>query len=126
MQRTVREPNAHVEFEASDFELSPQVSSEAERTTIFGLDFFRLFKAEHGTISRKSMPGMTMSLPVIGGNWINPTQGYAIHSLLKENPGYDVVFYPQFETTSVCPVFGLCFIQESTKVEVKARLGKLK
>jgi hypothetical protein len=37
-----------------------------------------------------------------------------------------VVFYPQFETKMVKPIFGIGIISKDTKGVVQARLGKLK
>ena len=45
---------------------------------------------------------------------------------MKANPGYDVVFYPQFETVTKKPVIGIGLFTKITKVKVTARLGKLK
>jgi hypothetical protein len=42
------------------------------------------------------------------------------------NPGYDVIFYPQYETKISKPALGLGFIVKITKVKTTARLGKLK
>ena len=43
ISHTMREPNAHVEFEAADFEYSDQVTGSANSVRILGLDFTRLF-----------------------------------------------------------------------------------
>lgn len=47
---------------------------------------------------------------------------YAMHNLLTDNPGYDVLFYPQTERVSK----GLWPFYVKTKSTVKARLGKIK
>jgi hypothetical protein len=44
---------------------------------------------------------------------------------MSSNPGYDVVFYPQFETKVVKPFLGLGFLTKITTVKTTARLGKL-
>lgn len=127
MNSTMREPNAHVQFESDDFDMSNQVSASAESSTILGIDFSRLFNVESGSVAGGGdITSMLGGLPVVGGFVADPTQGYAIHELFKANPGYDVVFYPQFVTTTSCPVLGLCLIQKNTTVEVKARMGKIK
>jgi hypothetical protein len=51
---------------------------------------------------------------------LNKSEDVAIYKLLKDNPGYDVVFYPKFETKSSG------FIFTSAEVTVTARLAKLK
>jgi hypothetical protein len=44
---------------------------------------------------------------------------------MNVNPGYDVVFYPQYETKVFKPVVGIGFIVTITSVKTTARLGKL-
>ena len=122
----MREPNARVEFDSGDFEMSDQVSASAKSSTILGIDLARLFKTESGAIDAGAMTNPLGALPVVGGFVSDYTQGYALYELFQNNPGYDVVFYPQFVTTASCPLFGLCFIQKNTQVDVKARMGKIK
>jgi hypothetical protein len=45
---------------------------------------------------------------------------------MSKNPGYDVVFYPQYEKHVRRPILGIGFIYKKTTVIAKARLGKLK
>lgn len=123
---TMREPNAHVQFESGDFEMSDQVSASAKTSTVLGIDFARLFKTKFGAVEGDNVASALGALPVVGGFVSDPTQGYALYELYQSNPGYDVVFYPQFVTTATCPVLGLCFIQKNTTVDVKGRMGKIK
>ena len=123
---TMREPNAHVQFESGDFEMSDQVSASAKTSTVLGIDFERLFKKKSGAVEGDNIASALGALPVVGGFVSDPTQGYALYELYQSNPGYDVVFYPQFVTTATCPVLGLCFIQKNTTVDFKARMGKIK
>jgi hypothetical protein len=44
--------------------------------------------------------------------------------LMANNPGYDVVMYPQYVTTKVKPA-GIGFFYKITTVKVTARLAKL-
>ncbi|MCS6832046.1 MAG: hypothetical protein NZ521_00590 [Flammeovirgaceae bacterium] len=44
---------------------------------------------------------------------------------MKNNPGYDAVFYPQYEVKVVRPV-GIGGLLKITTVKVTARLGKFK
>jgi hypothetical protein len=44
---------------------------------------------------------------------------------MNSNPGYDVVFYPQYETKVFKPVLGIGFLTKISTVKTTARLGKL-
>lgn len=44
---------------------------------------------------------------------------------MDNNPGYDVIFYPQYETKVVKNILGLGFLSKITTVKTTARLGKL-
>ncbi len=124
--KTMREPNVRVELTKNDFVLSEQVKAEASSTRIIGIDFARIFKQKTGSISGGSNSISLSSIPVIGSFVVDPTSNYALYDLMQNNPGYDVVFYPQFETKVVKPILGIGFITTTTKVVVQARLGKLK
>ena len=127
---SMREPNSRVEFEREDFTLSDQVSGEASRTQILLIDWSRLFGADAGSVSR-DVPGPALptvdiaSIPVIGSLIGDPTANYALYDMMQKNPGFDVVFYPQYATTVERPI-GLGFIFKMTSVKVDARLGKIK
>jgi hypothetical protein len=125
MSRTMREPNARLNFTKSDFTLSDQVSAEAKSTKILMIDFARIFKQESGSIEGPSAAISAASIPVIGSLMGDKTSSYALFELMKANPGYDVVFYPQYETTCKRPILGLGFIFKTTTVKTTARLGKL-
>lgn len=136
VNQSVREANILVELNKDDFEFSEQVIGEAETTQIFGIDFKRLFKKESGhTIStsvasdisteQKVLLNSYFNLPVIGQVVGDKTASYALYSLFSANPGYDVIFYPQYKIEVRKPI-GLGFIVKKTKVEVKARMAKLK
>ena len=118
-RHTMREPNSHVEFYASDFELSEPVSAEATVTHILWVDWERTF----GT-SKAGFANSGSELPIIG-NMIYGGANQALYKLLKENPGYDVIFYPQVEIKRHAPVFGTGFYSTTT-YKVTARLGKMK
>lgn len=126
VQRTMREPNVRVELEREDFELSAQVSAEATSTRIIGIDFQRLFSKTSGSVEGGAALINVASLPVIGNILMDPTANYALYQLMANNPGYDVIFYPQYETTMERPFIGLGFIYRKTTVKTTARLGKLK
>lgn len=136
MNQSVREANILIELNKDDFELSEQVIGRAEQTLIFGIDFKRLFKKESGhtmstsvasdiSAEQKAVLNSYYNLPIIGQVLNDRTASYALYTLFSENPGYDVVFYPQYKIQVRKPI-GLGFIVKKTKVEVKARMGKLK
>jgi len=121
---TMKGANTHVELTKSDFTLSEQVNAEAKSTTIIGIDFKRLFSKKTGNIEGSSTISLA-SIPVVGNFLADQTANYALHSLMTGNPGYDVVFYPQYETKVIKPILGLGFLTKITTVKTKARLGKL-
>jgi hypothetical protein len=127
--RMMREPNTRLNLVKSDFTISEQFSAEAEQTKILGIDFARLFKREYGSVARDGGAGgatsLLVSIPVIGG-FANPApkavENFAMFNIMQDHKGYDVVFYPQFETNS----FSFLGLYTKTKVKVTARLAKLK
>jgi len=50
------------------------------------------------------------------------SQAYALFDLMEKNPGYDVVFYPQYETK----ITGIPLLFQKSQTTVKARLAKIK
>lgn len=125
VHRSMKEPNTRVNLNKSDFTLSEQVSAEATSTTILGIDFARLFVKKTGAVEGGAASISLASIPVIGNVVADQTADYALYNLMNENPGYDVVFYPQYETKVVKPIFGLGFLTKITTVKTTARLGKL-
>lgn len=125
---SMREPNANMQWEKADFSYSEQVSGEASTTRVFMIDWSRLFKKESGSIESTiagSLPISLSDIPVIGGFITDRTVNYALYDMMQKNPGYDVVFYPRYETTVKSPI-GLSFIVHTTKVKATARLAKIK
>ena len=131
LNHSMREPNSRVNLNKSDFTLSDQVTASATSTKILGIDFERLFMKKTGVveggaaISIASVPVFIASVPVFGDLLLDKTSNYALYELMKSNPGYDVVFYPQYETKVSRPILGIGFIIKNTTVTTKARLGKL-
>ncbi len=115
MHRSMQESNTRLNLTKNDFTLSDQVSGEASTTKIIMIDFARLFKSQTGTV------GGDFSIPIIGGFISDKTSSYALYELMKANPGYDVVIYPQFEVKSN----SFLFFFSKTTVKATARLGKL-
>ena len=112
-RHSMREPNATVEYHAEDFNLSDQVTGEATVVRVLGIDWEHTFGTERiGTIP-------TIGSLTTGGS------NYALYDMMKKNPGYDVVIYPQVEAHRYAPVLGLD-IYSKTTYTVTARLGKLK
>ena len=128
INKSIREPNSRLNLEKKDFTFSDQVSGEATTTKILSIDWARLFHKESASNSndnlRPSLPINIATVPVIGGFIIDPTSGYALHDMMKKNPGYDVVFYPQYEVTVKRPI-GIGFLYKVISVKATARLGKL-
>jgi hypothetical protein len=120
VNKTMKEPNTRVELTKSDFTLSDQVSAEVTVTRILNIDFDRLFVKKSGSTGGLA----SLAIPVVGGFVADPTQGYAVYELMNANPGYDVVFYPQYETTVSKPIL-IGWIYRTTTVKATARLGKL-
>lgn len=117
----MREPNTRLNLEKTDFTLSDQVSGEATSTQILCINFARIFRNSSGAVNKD---GAGCFASVYGSMYCDPTASYALYNLLKANPGYDVVFYPQYETTVKSPI-GICFLFKKTTVKTTARLGKL-
>ena len=118
-RHSMREPNSHVEFVASDFEYSEPVSAEATVTRVLWIDWARTF----GT-SKAGFANNGSELPIIG-NMVYGGANIALYKLMQEHPGYDVIFYPQVETKRHAPVLG-SGIYVTTTYKVTARLGRLK
>ncbi|MEN9444770.1 MAG: hypothetical protein RIS47_1660 [Bacteroidota bacterium] len=125
LNQTIKEPNSHVQFVKSDYEFSGQFSAEASSTKILGIDFKRIFMKK--TASVDGSGGVSAaSIPIIGSLVGDRTSGYALYELMQAHTGYDVVFYPQFETKVVKPILGIGLLSKFTTVKVTARLGKVK
>ncbi len=125
LNQSVREPNTRLNLTKSDFSLSEQVSGEATTTKILSIDWSRLFKKEMGTVDGPASGISAASIPIIGGFISDKTSSYALYNMMKNNKGYDVVLYPQFETKVNRPILGLGFLFSKTYVKATARLGTL-
>ena len=125
LNHSMREPNTRVELNKSDFSLSDQVSAEAKSVKIIGIDFERLFTNKTGTVEGGAASISLASIPVVGNFVSDKTANYSLYELMVNNPGYDVVFYPQYETKVVKPILGIGFLSKITTVKTTARLGKL-
>lgn len=119
---TMREPSVKVDLTKSDFTLSDQVSAEATSTTVIGIDWERLFLKKSGNVNGTSITGA--SIPVIGNFLGSGAANLAMYELMTNNPGYDVIIYPQYEVKEIKPL-GIGFFTKTTTVKVTSRLGKL-
>ncbi len=128
MNRSMRETSTRLELTRNDFNVSEQFTAEAKSTTIIGIDFDRLFLKETGIVEgRSEMYGISLaSVPVLGNILSDRTSSYALYQLMTEHQGFDVVFYPQYETKVVKPILGIGFFTKITTVKVTSRLGKFK
>ena len=117
----MREPNTKVTFEKKDFTLSDPVSAEATSVQILGFDFSHV---KRGTAGISKDGRSSFSMHVMGSMMCSPAASYSLYNLMKGNAGYDVVFYPQYETTTVRPL-GFGCLYKKTTVKTTARLGKL-
>jgi hypothetical protein len=125
LNNSMREPNIIVNFNKNDFSLSDQVTATAKSTKILGIDFERLFTRKTGFVKGSASSGLSLaSIPVVGNLAKDITSNYSLYELMVGNPGYDVVFYPQYETKVFKPI-GIGFIMKITTVKTTARLGKL-
>ena len=126
LNHTMREPNTRVNLNKADFTLSEQVSAEATSTKIIGIDWSRIFISKTAAVEGGMINLSLASIPVIGNVLQDKTANYALYELMEANPGYDVVFYPQYETSISKPIIGLGFLLKKTTVKATARLAKLK
>ncbi|MFQ3579040.1 MAG: hypothetical protein SNJ71_02735 [Bacteroidales bacterium] len=122
INKSMREPYAKVDFVKSDFTFSEQLSAQATSTKILGIDFERLFMKKTGSIGGGEIFGIYY---IIGNIISDKTANYALYNLMEENKGYDVIFYPQYETKVDRPL-GIGFLFKITTVKTTARLAKIK
>ena len=106
-----------INLDPADLEISEQVEATAVCVKVFGVDWERLTIVNEATVKGSVYSGLL--------NFDN-TEYYAIYNLLKKNPGYDMVLYPQFHKVTRKPVLGLGLIYQETEVKVTARMAKLK
>ena len=116
----MREPNAYVELYSGDFDLSAPVTGEATVVKVIGIDWQRLF----GTTEIGETQAFGTVIPYIGVT-IPSGANYALYDMMKKNPGYDVVIYPQVEAHRNAPILGTDLYSKTT-YKVTGRLGKLK
>ena len=126
LNHSMREPDTRVNLNKNDFSLSEQVCAEAKSVKVLGIDWARFFNKKTAAVDGEGAPSVSKAcIPVIGNFLADKTANYALYELMTGNPGYDVVFYPQYETKVIRPVLGIGFFTKITTVKTTARLGKL-
>lgn len=121
--KNMKTPNYRVEFEKDDFEFSNQLAASATSVRVLGIDWQRLLNWKTGNIENDGVTGMLNTMmPVIGSYHKGKVSSYALYNLMLENPGYDVIIYPQFEHK--CFIVPILYSKRTVKV--KARLGRIK
>lgn len=126
LNRTMHDPNVRVELKKEDFLLSEQVSAEARTVRIVGIDFNRFLNIDKNVVGKAYIVPSIADIPVIGNIMTDRTAEYSLWQLMHNNPGYDVVFYPQYELHIRKPILGMGFLYKRTTVKTTAVLGKLK
>lgn len=139
--KSMKTPNYHVEFYKTDFEYSEQVMASATSVRVLGIDWKRIFKWDVGmlesdrfyeipqqieinsnVVANPVVGAVSAIIPVMGDYGKGKVSNYALHQLMVDNPGYDLVIYPQYEMHK----FWIPIFYSKTTVEVRARLGKIK
>jgi hypothetical protein len=132
LNKTVYKQSPSLSFRKDDFDVTEQKSVEYTTTRILGIDWAHLFRQKTAEIDGQGV-GTTRwiiytRIPVIGDIATDliteKTLNYSLYMLMKQNPGYDIVIYPSFETRVDKPG-GLGLIYRTTTVKTTARLGKL-
>jgi len=109
---TIKNTPNYIEFEKNDFEYTEQVSSTSKIDFFMGIPLSNTRKSGKFSDGSFSIVGLRSSL--------DKAEDAAIYQLLQDNPGYDLVLYPKFDTKFSG------FIVTSAEVTVTARLAKLK
>jgi len=137
----MKQPNNHIEFYKGDFDYSPQVTGEATSVKVLMIDWARLFNWSSGNVSGEETTSasanislvtqvvtnplagvMSAVIPVLGDYGKGQVSNFALYDMMKKNPGYDIVLYPQYESKK----FVIPIIYSKTTVKATARLGKIK
>lgn len=126
LNRTMPDPNVRVELKKDDFILSEQVTASAYTSRVIGIDFKRTFTLDTTVVGKGYRVPSLADIPVIGNIMTDRTAEYALWQLMQDNPGYDVIFYPQYEVHVRKPILGMGFLYKRTTVKTTAVLGKLK
>lgn len=143
-RNSMREANYQLWLHHEDLEYSQQLTGKAEQTRIAFLDFERLFGKKrwefgnfgdlpqdpfnpnvnvnaNGTVVNSQAVVNAVINGVIGVSSVSRVEQMAMYDLMRQNPGYDMVMFPQFTSRRKWFVVG-----SKTEVTCKAKLAKLK
>ena len=142
-RNSMREANYQLWLHHEDLELSEQVVGEANQTKVLMVDWKRLFGGnwEFGQAGglpndpfspqlNGSVTGVAASQVeavnfvingIIGLNNVSRVEQMAMFDLMRKNPGYDMIIFPQFAARRKWFIVG-----SKTNVTVKARLARMK
>jgi hypothetical protein len=113
--KRMQSPPTLVEFKRQDFEFSEQVVGKATTVRVLGIDWAEIFSSKNGDFKNSVISSAAFT--------IDHTENKAVFNLLTKNPGYDVVFYPSFESTKT---YIIPFLVSKKNVTVRAKLAKIK
>lgn len=142
-RNSMREANYQLWLHHEDLEFSSQVTGEAKQTKVLLVDWNRVFGRQWEFGQFGNLPndpfspqlngnvsgvGTTESAAInfvvngiIGINNVSRVEQMAMYDLMRKNPGYDMIIFPQFEARRKWFIIG-----SKTNVMVKARLARLK
>lgn len=113
-------PEVHLDID--DLEITEPVWAESTSVFVFSINWKRLFNSGLGDF----IPNVYGIVPVKEVDCTNKAMRYSLYNLMKANPGYDMVMYPQFVIKKRKPFLGLGFIYQKIYVKVTARMARLK
>lgn len=119
---SIQETRSSVQFVKADYEFSEQLTGEAEAFLLFGLiDLERIFERSYGEISVIGSPSLQEFNLTLTSFFGATVKDYALYAIIKENPEYDIIFYPKFEVEKTNLIIGI-----RTRVRATARMARLK
>jgi len=142
-RNSMREANYQLWLHHEDLELSSQVTGEAKQTKVLMVDWNRLLGRNYEFGQFGNLPSDPLAKPLngnvsgvagrefsavnfvinglIGINNVSRVEQMAMYDLMRKNPSYDMIIFPQFEARRKW-----FFVGSKTNVVVKARLARLK
>ncbi len=146
-RNSMREANYQLWLHHEDLDLSERITGKANQNKFMGIDWQRTFgkkKFEYGGFGDlprdPSNPNINGSISsgsilngegssaisillngIIGISSASRVEQMAMYDLIRQNPGYDLVMFPIFQTNKKWYILG-----SKTEVVCTAKLGKLK
>jgi hypothetical protein len=143
----MKEANYQLWLHHEDLQFSDRITGKASQSKVFGIDWQRTFgknKFEYGGLgdlpgdpTHTNISGSIFANGLLNGRNLSPVnvilngvigissasrvEQMAMYDLIRQNPGYDLVMFPIFQTQKKWYVFG-----SKTDVVCTAKLGKLK